>query len=365
MRILFLNSVSGGGGGVSATLTLVRGLARAGHHVTVACHARGELRRRLEERERLRIAPFRSGPDLDPLAAARIAGMIRDSRADIAIADRRKDVKTLILARTFGRSVPVVHRHGAPSSLRDGPTYRFFWRRVAAVIVNSDAMRLRLLRDAPFLDPHAILVIHNGIDTDLFRPLPRERAASRARLGLGADAFVVSYHGVLQPRKRVATLLEAVARLPAGREVRPLIIGDGPQRRELEDHAARLGVRAVFTGARLDLPPLLAAADVSVHLSAAEGFSNSVIEALACGLPVVASREHSHAEQVDEGRTGLLVAPEPDSVASALGRLLADPATVERLGTSARAEAARRFSTQDMVAAYAAALERICQRVAR
>jgi glycosyltransferase involved in cell wall biosynthesis len=237
--------------------------------------------------------------------------------------------------------------------LRDGFSYRLAWRRLSAMIVNSAAMRAALLDATPWLESVPIHVVHNGVDTERFTPLPGLRAAMRTELGIAPDAFVVAFAGILQPRKRVDLLVRAAAQA----RVHLLLIGDGPDRTALDALARELGVAATFTGHRTDLARLLAAADAAAHLSAAEGFSNSVLECLACGLPVVATDEHSHPEQVDDGVSGVLVRPDAAAVAGALERLRRDPDERARLARAARETAVRRFGIDAMVRGYLAVFE--------
>ncbi len=109
----------------------------------------------------------------------------------------------------------------------------------------------------------------------------------------------------------------------------------------------------VFTGIREDIPELLSAADAAAHLSIAEGFSNSVIEAMACGLPVIASDATSHPEQVESGAQGILVPPgDWGSVADAIRWLHSDPTERQRLGKAARERAESEFSREGMLERY-------------
>ena len=358
MRVLFVNSVRSRGGGVSSGHALARGLADAGHEVTVACNAAGELLGRLRTESGISVVPIRFGADYDPFAAHALARTARRARAEVALADRRKDVKLLIAARLFGPRVPIVHRHGAPSVLRDSIAYRMLWRRIQAMIVNSAAMRSALLRATPWLESIPIEVIPNGVDASTFRPLPERRDKARAALRIPAGAFVIAYHGTLQRRKRVDLLIRAVATMPPQLCSHLLLIGDGPDRRSLERLACSHDVNVTFTGARQDVADVLSAADAAAHLSSAEGFSNTVLEDMACGLPVVATDEHSHAEQIVDGVTGHLVAPEPFAVADALSALASDPGGRALMGGAARETAARKYTIDGMVRRYWSVLSR-------
>jgi glycosyltransferase involved in cell wall biosynthesis len=170
-------------------------------------------------------------------------------------------------------------------------------------------------------------VVFNGIDTALFRPVAPD-AGLRGRLGVAAGAPLLLFVGRLQPWKGVETAIRALALLPAAHLA---VAGDGEDRARLTALAGELGLaaRVHFLGAveRASLPPLYAAADLLVATShASETFGIGLVEAQACGLPVVASRFGGFPEVVDEGRTGLLFAPRDHAaLAAAAGALLADP----------------------------------------
>jgi glycosyltransferase involved in cell wall biosynthesis len=251
----------------------------------------------------------------------------------------------------------LVHRNGAPSPLRDTRLYRAIWSDVDRMVVNSQFMRETLLQQTPWISRTPMDVIYNGKDLDYWRPMPDESAAVRTELGIPQDAFVVQFHGVLQPRKNVDLLILASALLPA--PVHALIVGDGPEAGRLRDLARTADLPATFTGFRSDLPRVLAAADAMVHMSRAEGFSNSVVEALACGLPVVASDATSHREQVEDDRTGWLVEPDnARAVADKLEILQRDPELRRRMSTAARQQAVDNYDIRRMVDRYVQVLLR-------
>jgi glycosyltransferase involved in cell wall biosynthesis len=204
-------------------------------------------------------------------------------------------------------------------------------------------------------------VVFNGIDTGLFRPSPPDPHL-RARLGVPAGAPLLLYVGRLQPWKGVATAVAALARLPGAHL---LVAGDGVDRPNLERQARELGLagRVHFLGLvpRETLPPLFAAVDLLVATSfASETFGIGLVEAQACGLPVVASRWGGFPEVVDEGRTGLLYPPRDEAaLANAAGALLADPAR-----RAAMAAAAPAWAAQFAWPAVAERIEAVYRRVA-
>lgn len=221
------------------------------------------------------------------------------------------------------------------------------------VLVNAMAVRTVLVEQG--YDPDRISVIRNGIEVSRFRDRAGTNAV-RLSLGLLPTAPVVAVFSRLNRLKGIEYFLEAAAQL-MGRfeEARFLIVGDSVSqayRDELEACAARLGLgaRVVFTGFRGDVPELLSEVSVSVLPSLAEGLSNVVLEAMAAGVPVVATSVGGTPEMVENGVTGLLVPPrDATALAEAIGSLLADPARGRSIGRAARERVAERFSLEATV----------------
>jgi glycosyltransferase involved in cell wall biosynthesis len=180
------------------------------------------------------------------------------------------------------------------------------------------------------------VVIHNGVELD--RP--------RRESGAAARPFTVLSVGRLRPPKDFGTLIRAMAALERG-SVRLRIAGDGPERAALASEVARLGLDGdvELLGARTDVDELLADADLFVLASESEGLPMSVLEAMAAGLPVVASAVGGVPELVREGETGTLVPPgDSAALAIAIRRIAADPELRDRLGAAGRRRAEREFS---------------------
>lgn len=186
------------------------------------------------------------------------------------------------------------------------------------------------------------VMIPNGVDVERFRPLSQAaRDALRRELGLGKGPAVV-FCGRLVPEKGVGRLLDAWRTVHARHpDATLLIVGGGALAQALAS-AAGAGVR--FEGEQPDVAPWLRAADAAVLPSSAEGLSNAMLEAMAAGLPVVATRVGGALDCVEDGRSGLLVPPEDSSeLATALDKLLADGSRA-RLGARGRAIAEDRYS---------------------
>jgi glycosyltransferase involved in cell wall biosynthesis len=204
-----------------------------------------------------------------------------------------------------------------------------------------------------------IEVLPTGIDLDRFRP--GDRADARRSLGLGVDDRVLLYVGRLDREKNLELLLDAVARVRIPR-VRLLMVGRGKQAATIGRAAAGRGLRDRFVlrggsppGA---LPSYYRAADAFVFASTTETQGLAVLEAMACGLPVVAVRASGIEEIVVEGASGLLVPEDAPAFAAAVTQLLADPDLAAKLAVGGR-EAALPFASTAVVERLVAAYRRV------
>ncbi len=211
---------------------------------------------------------------------------------------------------------------------------------------------------------HKVRVIPNGVDTQRFRPLPPDPVLRRA-LGVADAAPLVGIVAALRPEKNHALFLEA-ARLV--RQEIPtahfLIIGDGPERQHLEGLARHLGLSDAvrLLGTRHDVPSLLSLLDVFVLTSHMEANPVSILEALACEKPVVATAVGSVPETVLEGKTGCLAEPgDPRAVADRVVALLRDPRRAASLGRAGRRHVVAHWSLDRMVGGYEKLIEGLFQ----
>jgi len=223
------------------------------------------------------------------------------------------------------------------------------------VLVNADAVKDWLVDEG--YDESNIVVIRNGVDLSRFDG-PPQGDRLRHELGLAPDTPLVTVVSRLTRQKGIEDFLEAAASLkPRYPDARFLIVGetsphDRPYLKELTDLAERLGVadRVVFTGLRSDVPTVLRSVTVAVMPSLNEALSNVLLESMAAGAPVVATRVGGTPEALIDGETGLLVPPgNSGSLVTAIARLLADRELASRLGHSARRVVADRFSVDRMV----------------
>lgn len=201
------------------------------------------------------------------------------------------------------------------------------------------------------VDPARISVIYNGLDASrISRDVDLKRAEARADLGLGDEHTLIVSVANLRPVKNLRSLVEAADILSQRHEgLRFLVVGEGPERGKLEEVIARRGLEDRFwlPGSTSDTVCYLAAADIAVQCSLSESFSNALIEYMAAGLPIVASRVGGNEEAISQGQTGLLYSGASASdLAAELERLLEDKDLSLRLGRAAQISAQSRFSVE-------------------
>jgi glycosyltransferase involved in cell wall biosynthesis len=230
------------------------------------------------------------------------------------------------------------------------------------ILVNSQSIRDWLLAEG--YPAGKIRIIRNGIDLKRYESAGK-RPALREELGLPASAPLVLMLSRLNPQKGVDDFIKAAAMVRLRRpDVRFLLIGeklkymdggfglDSGYHNYLHELCVNLGVDdgIVFTGHRSDVPELLAEGAVSVLPTHSEGLSNTLLESMAAGLPIVATRVGGNAELVADGVNGLLVPPPaPATLANAILRILDDPALAPRFSAAAREKATAYFSMERMV----------------
>lgn len=335
---------------------LARALKAQGHDVGFTClEGAGALADGLS-RDGCRVAVIRAPGFRSNVRASDLEAWFRDIAPDVVHVHSGVWLKAAHAARRAGAPRVVHTLHGlldrepwfGPALMRWAARYT---DRVAAV---SDPLREYLVRDVG-LGPAKVCIIRNGVNTDRLRPQPRTGAIRRP-LNIGDDAPVIGSVARLAPVKNHVLLLEAFSRVrDRVRNAHLVMVGEGPLRKALEQRTAALGLTssAHFFGEAMDVTAIYPDFDQFVLASKAEGTSMSVLEAMASGVPTVATAVGGTPELLDHGRCGTLV-PSDDvgSLAEALVSSLLNPERRCAQATAAREWAVDRYSEHAMVRAY-------------
>lgn len=356
LTVLHLTHQGDGAGSTISIAELARVQRAAGHEVLVGCRAESLLAE-MAAAAGVEVVPLDFGR-IGPLAR-RIAALLAERRVDVVNSHASRDRAATRCLRLAGRlpAALVMTRRQMPRSL----PLSVFLNGFAAdrTIAVSGAVRRALLRrGAP---PWRVRVVPNGIDPErLARPVrPTDLDAARAEAGWNDRRPTV---GVMARRKDQDVLLRALATVAAPLTVALVGIGPDPELRRLAAAAPQHHV--AFLPFRREVLPFYALLDVVVLPSRGEGLSQALLEAMALGLPVVASRAGGNPDLITDGVDGLLVPPrQPAAFAAALDALLADREWRARLGAAARRTARERFTLERTrrltEAEYRAALERV------
>ena len=295
--------------------------------------------------------------------------LLRRLRPDIVHSRNLAALECQCVAALSGVPIRIHGEHGRDVSDLDGSSVkyqrlrRFFSPWVHHYIALSRDLET-YLTERVGIDPQRVMQLYNGVDTGRFSP---------ARRGLPAAGFdaagqiVIGTVGRMQPVKDPMSLARAftelVQRLPEDRHrLRLAIIGDGPLRAETRQYLDEAGVGdlAWLPGDRDDIPELMQGMDIFVLPSLAEGICNTVLEAMASGLPVVATNVGGNPELVEDGRSGRLVpAADPTAMAASIAALIRDPERLQAYGRRGRERAQEEFSLDAMVGRYGQVYERL------
>jgi glycosyltransferase involved in cell wall biosynthesis len=357
VRILFIIPTLDRHGAEKQLSLLAPGLARKGFDVHVCALTRGGPYEQLLRAAGISVTVLGKRGKLDPRTFWRLKRVIAAFQPEV--------VQTMIFAaNAYGRAAAIAagvpRVFGGERCVDPWKRWhqlaidRYLAKRSEAIVVNSQGI--------------ADFYASKGIAADKFRVIPNgigpisssdcTRAQLLAELGLPQGARLIGAVNRLWPQKRIKDVIWAADLLKVVRDdVHLLVIGDGPHKARLLRYRDQVQIadRVHFLGARDDVPRLMAHFDCLWLASAYEGQSNAIMEAMACGVPVVASDIPGNRDLVVHGETGYLT-PIGDRAAIArhTNRLLDDSALAERLGRAGQMRIAQEFSVDKMVSAYAA-----------
>jgi sugar transferase (PEP-CTERM/EpsH1 system associated) len=349
------------GGLENGLVNLINGLDPAAARHAVICMTRATDFRQRIRRPDVTVHEIHKQPGKDPAAYLRLWRLLRTLRPTVVHTRNAGVIDCQPVARLAGVPVGIHGLHGWDvDDLHGTSPRRRRLRRACDPFIHQyvavSQQMARWLAETDGVAPGRIAHICNGVDIERFRP-----AATPPR------RFVVGTVARLQAVKDQQTLLRAVAlllqRQPGLRDRLQLrLVGDGPERPALEQLAGELGIGDVtaLPGFRDDVPAELQALSVFTLPSLNEGISNTILEAMACGLPVVATNVGGNPELVTDDETGFLIpVQDPETLAERLGRYAADPALLAAHRAAARRRAEQQFSIPRMLADYAGLYQRL------
>jgi glycosyltransferase involved in cell wall biosynthesis len=356
------------GGAQQLLLTTLRHADRSKFNYVICClKSRGDLADEVEKLGVKVVCLNRLGKSNDLGAILSLINIIQLHNIDI--------VHTHLYSRSnfYGRGaamiagVPVIvaTEHGpvGGSSWKKRLSDRMLWRYTDHIVAVCEAVRPPLLKRNRTTPPK-VSVIYNGVDLDRFA-IKRSKHQVRQDLHLEADAPVIGVIARLDAVKGHQYLLEAMPEiLMSIPQAQLMFVGTGPLEQWLHQRIAQLALKShvLFLGLRRDIPELLKAMDVFVLPSLCEGLALALLEAMACCLPVVASRVGGIPEVVEDGRTGVLVPPgDSDALAQAIIVLLKDEEKRHRMGMLGKERVLSQFTAQHSVAQLEALYESLLQ----
>lgn len=324
MRIGLFNTNPAWGGGERWFLEAGAALRARGHQVVSIGRVGTPLFRRWGQRATPEAA-------LDALCAG-------DAPLELLLCNSGREVRCALRSMSRDSPTRLILRRGLDRVLRDNWLRRRSWRRLSAILVNSDATAATVRRSLPWFPPDRIRRIYNPV------PLPAPTAPP------AFDAPIrLAVVGRLVDQKGFDLLLDALGEAGASFDWTLAVAGEGRRRGALERQARRLGLagRVRFLGHLDRVEPLYAEADLVVVPSRYEGFCFVAVEAALAGRPVVGTRVSSLPEVVEDGATGLLVPPgDPAALLEAIRALVTDPTRARAMGARGSERARERFAPE-------------------
>jgi L-malate glycosyltransferase len=341
-------------GGQNQVLLTVNGLREIGQRAALVAHPDGELRRRASEG--LELIPIAPRTEVDLTAAWRFSRVVKKLRPDVVHAHDPHGVAMAALALSFAGGAPapvlVVSRR-VDFHLKGNSLSRWKYRQVDCFITASEAIRQMLVADG--IPSSRTVTVHEGIDVEHAEAAPRVNL--HEAFWLPHHAPLVGNVAALVPHKGQRYLVDAahlvVQEVPDARFV---ILGEGELREHLERQVReyRLEKHVLLPGFRTDVLGCIKGFDLFVMSSVTEGLGTSLLDAMACGKPIVATDAGGIPEVVDQGVSGTIVpARDARAMANAIVELLSDEGRRRSMGEAGLARVKARFTVERMVAATA------------
>jgi glycosyltransferase involved in cell wall biosynthesis len=349
-------------GGQNQVLLTVLGMRALGHRAMLVAHPAGELRQRA--REGLELIPLTPRTEMDLSAAWRLARVISQERPDVVHAHDPHGVAMAALALSMSTQAtkpPLIAARRVDFHLKGNALSRWKYRQVDCFICASEFIRRMLIGDG--VEEARTVTVHEGIDLGRVEAAPP--ADLHGEFWLPHQAPIIGNVAALVPHKGQRHLIDAAALVVQKEpDARFIIAGEGELRpsleRQIKEH--HLEKHVLLAGFRPDVLSVHKGFDIFVMSSVTEGLGTSLLDAMACARPIVATSTGGIPEVVVDGQTGILVPPrDHEALARAIIALLRDEHAQQIMGGQALLRVRERFSAERMVQETLAVYRRVAQ----
>ena len=352
MKILHINSADAWGGGEAHVALLCKALSTNGHQIVLACRKASSIDNHFRQRQLSVLnLPLTGAGDL--YSAFSLANYCRKHSIAIVHAHLGRDYWLAVLAKLFYKQLKIVFTRHLLFPIKNNIFHSILYRTADAVIAVSQAVA-QVIANSGFVDPTKLVTIYNGIVVEKFADAPQ--GCLRHELGFDMTTNVIGMIGQVSPHKGQDVFIRSI---PAILEKCPnskfIIVGDdfkqGQYIEHLKNLAVQLGVaeHVAFLGQRQDIPEVMKDLNVFVLASKNEPFGLVVVEAMAAGIPVVATAAGGVTEIIEHEKSGFLFAIDDDyMLAEAVTKILRNPAIVHSINQQAKSRVRLLFSIESM-----------------
>jgi len=342
-------------GGLEKILTsIVLNLDKKKYNVSVWCLREGGFFANKLAKEGIDFKILHISTSRNPLSIYKLYKLLKSRKFDI-IHTHAYSAGTIGRMSAFLAGVPVIISHNHSVYDYYNRRYHFvewFLSLITDRVVCVSDIVNRFANETQRINARKLITIHNGIDSE-YTVLEKRTSVLRKELGIPVDHSVICTIAHMEEHKGIKYLLESASLLLQSRnDVSFLVVGEGRLKEKLKILCADLKIEenVVFAGERGDIPEILSLTDIFVLPSLREGLPLTILEAMACGKPVIATNVGGIPEVVKDGVSGILISPkDPESLHSAMNELLGDREKMKKMGHNGKRVCSESFDSKTMI----------------
>ena len=342
-------------GGLEKILTsIVLNLDKKKYNVSVWCLREGGFFANKLAKEGIDFKILHISTSRNPLSIYKLYKLLKSRKFDI-IHTHAYSAGTIGRMSAFLAGVPVIISHNHSVYDYYNRRYHFvewFLSLITDRVVCVSDIANRFANETQRINARKLITIHNGIDSE-YTVLEKRTSGLRKELGIPVDHSVICTIAHLEEHKGVKYLLESASLLLQSRnDVSFLVVGEGALKEKLKILCADLKIEenVIFAGERGDIPEILSLTDIFVLPSLREGLPLTILEAMACGKPVIATNVGGIPEVVKDGVSGILISPkDPEALHSAINELLGDREKLKKMGHNGKRVYSESFDSKTMI----------------